>query len=249
MALTIAIQDEVLRRFAGVTVAGFLASDLGNARDRLSPQAVAALWVEARRLLETDAATPAAVLGLPEVAAWRAATQRQQLPPAKYRSSVESLIRRCLKGDGINQLQPAVAAYCAVSARYRVPLGAYDLDRLPGGRVEVRELRPTDAFTPIGYQPGQLPANLPVVVYAANGTVLSWAFNHRDSADTCLKPYTGSAVFIGEVIAADGRRSLEQGMAALRELLAGAGVSTGPLLLADAARSEIALTSGNDGVT
>jgi len=231
--LTIAIDDAVIGRFPDLCVAAFACSQLGKARDAGVAGAAERLWAASRPDLEPDTATPNGILGLPEVAAWRAATAEQQLPPAKYRSSVEALVRRCLKGEGISQLQPVVAAYCAVSVRYMVPLVAYDLDRVPGGHIALRPLAPADRFLPIGYRPGQLPDDAPVVVYAAGSTVLSWAFNHRDSQETALKPYTSRAVFIGEVITAEGRAALLEAMQALRAVLIDSGVSAGPVELAE----------------
>jgi DNA/RNA-binding domain of Phe-tRNA-synthetase-like protein len=65
----------------------------------------------------------------PHVAQWREAYRRMDVK-SKYRSSIEALLRRAAKGDGIRTGLRFVDLYNGVSLSCGAPIGAYDADRL-----------------------------------------------------------------------------------------------------------------------
>ncbi len=52
--------------------------------------------------------------------------------PTKYRPSSEALIRRLLKGKGLYRINNLVDYGNLVSARFHIPMGLYDLDKIKG---------------------------------------------------------------------------------------------------------------------
>jgi DNA/RNA-binding domain of Phe-tRNA-synthetase-like protein len=66
----------------------------------------------------------------PNVAAWRAAFSAFGAKPSRYPSSVEALLSRALKGDGLPRINRLVDLYNAISVRHVVPVGGEDLDRI-----------------------------------------------------------------------------------------------------------------------
>jgi DNA/RNA-binding domain of Phe-tRNA-synthetase-like protein len=68
----------------------------------------------------------------PHVKAWRQAFGKVGISPAKYQSSIESLLRRVLKGGPFPRVNPIVDLYNAVSLEYLVPAGGHDLTPLDG---------------------------------------------------------------------------------------------------------------------
>lgn len=52
--------------------------------------------------------------------------------PTKYRPSSEALVRRLIKGNGLYKINNIVDFANLVSARYHIPLGLYDLDKIYG---------------------------------------------------------------------------------------------------------------------
>lgn len=68
----------------------------------------------------------------PSVKAWRLAFNKLQISAAKYQSSIESLVRRVLKGGIFPRVNPLVDLYNAVSLEFLVPMGGHDISPLEG---------------------------------------------------------------------------------------------------------------------
>jgi DNA/RNA-binding domain of Phe-tRNA-synthetase-like protein len=68
----------------------------------------------------------------PHVKVWRQAFGKVGISPAKYQSSIESLLRRALKGGPFPRVNPIVDLYNAVSLEYLIPVGGHDLSPIEG---------------------------------------------------------------------------------------------------------------------
>ncbi len=133
---------------------------------------------------------------------------------------------------------PLVDLYCEVATRHLAPLGGYDVDRLPPEDIELRMARPgTDTFAPLGG--GDMPLTDKVVVYASGPTVLCWAYNCRDSRQTCLTEGTDTGLFLGEAVTALQQGALRAGLEDLAGRLSAAGAEVGEIAYADAERPRI----------
>ena len=182
---------------------------------------------EVRARLEELGIELRAVADHPHIHAWRQAAAAAGLKPSTFRSSPEQLVRRYLKGDGVSTSLPVVDFYCAISASHLVPLGAYDVARLPTAEVEVRIVNTSDTFRPLG---GGVPRlDVPAVVYASGSEVICYGWNHRDSATTCLVPETHDALFFGEALDHIQRLALDDAFAELREGLIKSGAAVGDI--------------------
>ena len=84
----------------------------------------------------------------PHVQAWRQAFAALGMSPSKYQSSVESLVRRALKGGVFPRVNPLVDLYNAVSLEFLVPMGGHDLAPLEGDIV-LGFAEGTEPFTPL----------------------------------------------------------------------------------------------------
>ncbi|MEW6547709.1 MAG: phenylalanine--tRNA ligase beta subunit-related protein [Bacillota bacterium] len=85
----------------------------------------------------------------PHVAVWREAFRKLGLNPNKFTSSIEALARRIAKKPELPVINKVVDLVNALSLKYILPMGAHDLDVLPGD-IEVRFARPDDVFIPFG---------------------------------------------------------------------------------------------------
>ena len=133
---------------------------------------------------------------------------------------------------------PLVDLYCEVATRHLAPLGGYDVDRLPAEDIELRLARPDgDSFAPLGG--GDMPLADRVAVYASGSTVLCWAYNCRDSRDTCLTEDTDTGLFLGEAVTARQHRALRAALDDLAGRLSAAGAEVGEVVYADAERPRI----------
>lgn len=150
----------------------------------------------------------------PAISVWRNAYAAAGVKPSKFRSSIEALARRAMRGT-LPSVHPLVDLYNAISLRHLVPLGACDQD-LIDGEVEVRLCDPgRDVFRPLGGAPEDFPLKPSIPVYAAGGQILCWCFNCRDAAPTSLRSVTSNATFFSEGVA---DWQLGPAEAALREI-------------------------------
>jgi DNA/RNA-binding domain of Phe-tRNA-synthetase-like protein len=225
------IDPAVLERFPACRVGGFLVSGLGAAAASLAadPVPLDAAELEAQGVHQQNLADE------PRIRGWRQAMARCGLKPSTYKSSPEQLAGRLLRGKGISTPLPVVTAYCAVSARHLAPMGAYGRSRLPEPSVVLRFPRPEDRFRPLGGRPEDMPLLPEVAVYASGSEVICWAFNHRDSASTCLEEGTDEALFLSEAVEGVQHPALEQALAEMSALLARRGARVGPVRYVDAA--------------
>lgn len=86
---------------------------------------------------------------IPELVAWREAYKAFGVKKTSYRSSVERLLKAIQRGAGLPRVNPLVDVYNAISARYRLPIGADDL-ALVSLPLAFRYARPSDSFIALG---------------------------------------------------------------------------------------------------
>lgn len=228
---SLTIADPVGERHPEILVGGLLASGLR----------LAAAEVERRPFPEDTAlalvnqdVTVELVADHPLIRDWRTAIAACGLKPSTFKSSPEQLARRTLKSGPVRTGLALVDLYCEVATRHLAPLGGYDVGRLPGTELELRPADPsTDTFAPLGGRDGDMPLTDRVVVYAAGPTVLCWAYNCRDSRDTCLTPETDTGLFLGEAVTARQHDALRTALDDLAGRLRAAGAQVGPVAYAD----------------
>lgn len=221
--ISVTIDDAVRERHPDVRVRGFAVSGLSAAAPHLdipSPTAVAAA-AAARFPPGTE------VIEDPILRGWREAFRQSGLRPSRYRSSVEALVRRVVRGEDVLTATPVVRLYSALSVIHVSPLGAYDLDRLGTGPIELRFGRPaSDHFEPIGGDASDMPLRPDVAVYAVGDRVICYSYNYRDAKGTSVDEETDGALFLGEAVDAAQHDALDQALEDLGRRLLDAGAST-----------------------
>lgn len=85
----------------------------------------------------------------PSQEVWRRAFARLGVDHERFPNAAEALLRRVAHGEQLPSINPAVDLGNAVSLRYRLPVGAHDMDRLRGD-FSVRLSHQGDFFTPMG---------------------------------------------------------------------------------------------------
>jgi DNA/RNA-binding domain of Phe-tRNA-synthetase-like protein len=205
--MKIAITRDVLTRFPGAEVHGLVAEGLlsfdcgiiDGWRQRATDHIVASgIRPE---LLSLD----------PAIKVWRDAYQKFGLKPSKFRSSIEQLYKRALKGDLIRTPIDLVNLYCYISVINKVPAGAYDLGAIQGS-VAVRLSSEGEPFQAIGEQ-FEIPAQANVVCYTDECGIICYGWNYRDAQRTCLGAGTDRAIFFVDTVdagmAASGGRAID----------------------------------------
>jgi DNA/RNA-binding domain of Phe-tRNA-synthetase-like protein len=134
----------------------------------------------------------------PRVAAWRTAMSEIGISGRKFPSSIESLLRRAFKGGVPLRINPLVDFYNAVSLRYVVPAGGFDLEEIDE-TLELRLTRAGDTFhsldgsAPEGVGPGE-------VAYASGAEILTRHFVYKQSRKALLDGSTTSLFLVSEVL-------------------------------------------------
>jgi DNA/RNA-binding domain of Phe-tRNA-synthetase-like protein len=220
MTTTIHISRDIRSRHPDVVVRGLVVSGLRQAAPKLVIPPTTELAQRAQDLIGSADSIGAN----PIIQGWREAIGACHLKPSRYRSSVEALVRRVLAGQSISTPLPVVDLYCAISVLHLAPLGAYDRHRLPKAQVELRLADPTrDTFEPLGARADDMKLTPDVAIYAAGTTVLCYAYNHRDSVETCLVEDTDDALFVGEALTPPQVGALDRAIGELRARLDDAG--------------------------
>ncbi|MGH6932745.1 MAG: B3/B4 domain-containing protein [Dongiaceae bacterium] len=152
---------------------------------------------------------------LPELAVWREAYKGFGVKKTSYRSSVERLLKSVQRGDGLPRINPLVDIYNAVSAQYRLPIGADDLN-LVALPLAFRYARPTDTFIALGDASATPdPPKAGEVVYADAEKCLCRRWNWYQDARSACSHSTSDAVLTVQSLGSVHGGSLED---ATREL-------------------------------
>jgi DNA/RNA-binding domain of Phe-tRNA-synthetase-like protein len=155
-----------------------------------------------------------------ELKAWRQAYRAFGVKKTSYRSSVERLLKNIQRGAGLPRVNALVDAYNAISALYRMPIGADDLDRVTPP-LSFRYARPTDTFNALG-DPAATPdpPQAGEVVYADAEKCLCRRWNWYQDGRSAIVPHTTGAVLTVQTLA-DDDSELQLATSHLADLIAG----------------------------
>lgn len=98
----------------------------------------------------------------PHIRVWRDAFRIVGIPAAKYYSSIESLLRRVLKGGPFARINPIVDLYNSISLKHLVPIGGHDLTTIEGD-IAITFARGDEPFMPMDGGETELPEKNEVV--------------------------------------------------------------------------------------
>ncbi len=129
----------------------------------------------------------------PHIKVWREGFKKLGIPATKYQSSIESLLKRALKGGPFPRINPLVDLYNAVSLRHLVPIGGHSLDAIDGD-ISLCFAQGTETFIPMDLGESEV-AEKGEVVYKDNKDVLTRRWVWRQSNKDKVKNET-THVFI-----------------------------------------------------
>lgn len=145
---------------------------------------------------------------IPHVAAWRDAYRDFGAKPQKFRSSVESLLRRA--ESGLPRINPLTDLYNALSVLHQVPIGGEDLDHYVGAPRLIRASG-QESFDTVADgedivdhpEPGE-------VVWVDDRGVTCRMWNWRQCRRTRLTEETTNALFIVDALAPVSNENLAE---------------------------------------
>lgn len=212
--------SEVLPRFASFRVALVAADGMTIAAER-APE-LEAFVTEAERAAQAMLGD-ADIASVPEVKAWREAYKGFGVKKTSYRSSVERLLKNVQRGAGLPRVNALVDAYNAVSIRYRMPVGADDLDRVVPP-LAFRFARDGDSFVALGGDGQDDPPKPGEVVYADAEKCLCRRWNWYQDGRSAITLATQSAVLTVQALGEGPVETAAEELAALLVQRCGAAV-------------------------
>ncbi len=188
--LTFTIAD-IIERFESFRIGVVVAEGL-----TIQPEQPAALEqaILASERETTAALAETALADVPELRCWREAYKAFGVKKTSYRSSIERLLKRVQQGNGLPRVNTLVDAYNLISLRYRMPVGADDLEKVVSP-LGFRFARPGDTFIALGDETQEPDPPAPgEVVYADAEKLLCRRWNWYQDARSPISATTTSAV-------------------------------------------------------
>ena len=212
-AFNFRIADEVFQRYPGYVRGVVIAQELANGP---SPLELIELLREAEAALRARV-NPAAVAEEPRIKAWREAYRAFGAKPTEFRSSIEALARRALKGEQLPAINALVDIGNLVSLRHLLPAGAHAIDLLAGD-LALRAATGAEQFLAFGSSETEQP--LPgEIIFAEGDTVLTRRWTWRQAQHTLTLAGTRAVEFNIDGLPPVPPSEVEQAGAEIMELV------------------------------
>ena len=158
------ISPEVFERFPGYVRGVVIAHDVTNGA---SPGELVQMLREAEASVRARVSIEQ-IAEEPRIKAWRDAYRAFGAKPAEFRSSVEAMARRALRGDELPAINALVDIGNIISLRHLIPAGGHAIDVLKGD-IALRFATGDEEFVPFGTNDLEHP--LPGEVIFVEGSV------------------------------------------------------------------------------
>ena len=183
------VSAEIFRRFPGYVRGVVIGHDVCNGP---SPAALTELLHEAE-ISTRERLNLEHVADHPRIRSWREAFRAFGAKPGEFRSAIEALVRRVLRGDSLPAINALVDIGNLVSLRHLVPAGSHAIDVLAGD-IELKPASGQETFVPFGSDDEEHP--LPgEIIFAEGDRVLTRRWTWRQARHTLTLEETRAAEF------------------------------------------------------
>jgi DNA/RNA-binding domain of Phe-tRNA-synthetase-like protein len=183
------ISPDIFERFPGYIRGVVIAHEVSNGP---SPADLVQMLREAEELVRTRVKLEQ-IAEEPRIKSWREAYRAFGAKPADFRSSVEAMARRALRGDQLPSISALVDIGNVMSLRHLLPAGGHAIDLL-GGDIELRFATGDEDFVAFGSE--ELEHPLPgEVIFVEGKTVLTRRWTWRQGNHTLTLPDTKAIEF------------------------------------------------------
>jgi DNA/RNA-binding domain of Phe-tRNA-synthetase-like protein len=184
------ISPEVFERFPGYVRGVVICYELTNGE---SPASLVQMLRDAEASVRGRGVAVEQIAEEPHIKAWRDAYRAFGAKPAEFRSSIEAMARRALRGDELPAISALVDIGNIISLRHMLPAGSHAIDVLKGD-IELRFAAGEEEFVPFGTNDLEHP--LPgEVVFVEGSQVLTRRWTWRQANHTLTLPYTTAVEF------------------------------------------------------
>ena len=185
------ISADIFARYPGYVRGVVIAHGVGNGP---SPAELVQMMRDAEESVRARV-SPEQIAEEPRIKSWREAYRAFGAKPAEFRSSVEAMARRALRGDQLPSISALVDLGNVMSLRHLLPAGAHAIDLLKGD-IELRFATGDEDFVAFGSE--ELEHPLPgEVIFVENSTktVLTRRWTWRQGNHTLTLPETTAIEF------------------------------------------------------
>ncbi len=161
----------------------------------------------------------------PKVQAYRKFMWGLGIDPTKVRPASEALARRALRGP-LPTINSLVDLGNAISVKYLVPIGIYDLDKVVG-EMELRKAKEGEKFLPIGRGEVALKGNELVL---ADEEGVMHLFPYRDSRRTMVTLETRNALVAAAGVPGVPEEEVRKAVEEILNFLVQRGVEVGEVV-------------------
>jgi len=135
----------------------------------------------------------AALAAEARIQAWREAYRKFGAKPGDFRSSVEAMARRVLRGESLPAINALVDIGNLLSLRHLTPVGGHAIDVLSGD-IALRLAHGAETFVPFGTDQAEHPP-AGEVIFAEGDRVLTRRWTWRQAEHTLTLPGTRAIAF------------------------------------------------------
>ncbi|OFW60740.1 MAG: hypothetical protein A2133_03820 [Actinobacteria bacterium RBG_16_64_13] len=183
------ISPDIFARFPGYVRGVVIAHEVGNGP---SPAELVQMLREAEESVRARVNLDQ-IAEEPRIKCWREAYRAFGAKPSEFRSSVEAMARRALRGDELPAINALVDIGNVMSLRHLIPAGGHAIDLL-NGDIELRFATGAEDFVAFGSE--ELEHPLPgEVVFVEGNTVLTRRWTWRQGNHTLTLPDTTAIEF------------------------------------------------------
>lgn len=152
------------------------------------------------------------------ISPWRAAYQDFGAKPESYKSSVEAMMQRILKGGKVPKINKLVDICNYISLKHLIPLGIYDLDKLQTP-ISIRHSEGDEHFVPLGTDKEEHPEKGEVIYEDSIKRCICRRWNWRDSDQTKVTEQTKDAIIFIDGLPPITRKKIEEIQVEIQELI------------------------------
>jgi DNA/RNA-binding domain of Phe-tRNA-synthetase-like protein len=207
------ISPEIFARFPGYVRGVVIAHGVTNGP---SPAELVQMLRDAEESVRARV-NPEQVAEEPRIKSWREAYRAFGAKPSEFRSSVEAMVRRVLRGDQLPSISALVDLGNVMSLRHLLPAGAHAIDLL-NDDIELRFATGKEDFVAFGSEELEHPFSGEVVFVEGN-TVLTRRWTWRQGNHTLTLPETTAIEFNVDGLPPVTQDEVETACAEVEELI------------------------------
>ena len=207
------ISPEIFARFPGYVRGVVIAHGVTNGP---SPAELVQMLRDAEESVRARV-NPEQVAEEPRIKSWRETYRAFGAKPSEFRSSVEAMVRRVLRGDQLPSISALVDLGNVMSLRHLLPAGAHAIDLL-NDDIELRFATGKEDFVAFGSEELEHPL-AGEVVFVEGNTVLTRRWTWRQGNHTLTLPETTAIEFNVDGLPPVTQDEVETACAEVEELI------------------------------